>query len=153
MSKVKNNNVDFLIENTNSGDILNIESINILGNSIYDITKVLKKADSKRIALLISGDIYLDFRGENEQSNNVIKLLDSICNIQRDRLKNSIQNAIDNGKSLGRAKLTPSKIPDVFWENLHRYETRDLNKTEFAKVCNCSRPTLDRWFECIKNSK
>lgn len=140
------------ILNTNIGDSLYIESIECLGNSIYEITEVLKEISNKQLILSISNSITFNFKSEQQTLQNVLDLLESICNLQKDRLSKSIKKALDEGKSIGRKKLQISDIPPIFFENLDRFNSKELNKTEFSKVCGCTRPTLNKWLKCISDN-
>lgn len=133
------------INRSNIGDSLYVDSIDCLGKSIYDINEVLKLINEKHLKLVISNNINLDFLNEQNVFENVIKLLDSICDIQKNRVRQSVKKAIEEGKPVGRKKLTLKDIPTIFFDNLERYEHQELNKTEFAKLCGCSRPTLNKW--------
>lgn len=146
-----NNDADFkkYIENVNPGDTLYVDSIECLGKSVYEVNSSLQEIHKKELYLNISNNIELNFYN-NKNSMNTVILLDSICNIQKNRVRENVQKAIKNGKRIGRKKLSHDSLPDVFINNFGRYNSKELNKTEFAKLCKCSRPTLDKWIKCFQ---
>lgn len=149
---VKNKkDLDSILKNINIGDSIYIDSIDCLGNSIYDISEILDEIYSKELYILISNSIELDFTKDKHCLKNTIDLLKDICNLQKERVKQSVKKAREEGKNIGRKKLTPNDLPDVFISNLNDFYSQKINKSEFAKICNCSRPTLDKWLKCVSS--
>lgn len=66
------------------------------------------------------------------------------------QVKLGLANAVANNKKLGRPKLTKDDIPDNFYKNLDLYNKGSINKTEFARIMNWSRPKLNRIMELNK---
>ena len=66
------------------------------------------------------------------------------------QVKLGLANAVANNKKLGRPKLTKDVIPDNFYKNLDLYNKGSINKTEFARIMNWSRPKLNRIMELNK---
>lgn len=149
---VKNKkDLDSILKNVNIGDSIYIDSIDCLGNSIYDISEILDEIYNKELYVLISNSIELDFTKDKHCLRNTIDLLKDICNLQKERVKQSVKKAREEGKNIGRKKLTPNDLPDVFISNLNNFYSQKINKSEFAKICNCSRPTLDKWLKCVSS--
>ena len=63
------------------------------------------------------------------------------------QVKLGLANAVANNKTLGRPKYTKNDIPDNFYKNLDLYNKGNINKTEFARIMNWSRPKLNRILE------
>lgn len=150
---VKNNNeLKDILDILKQGDSLYIDSINCLGNSVYDISEILNILHHKEVYLSVSSEIQFDFINNKEVLKNVIYLLNEICELQKYRVRESIKKAREEGKSLGRKKLRTEDLPIVFFENLKDFNDKKLTKVDFAKKCNCSRPTLDKWLKCVESS-
>lgn len=140
-----------ILKNVNMGDSIYIDSIECLGNCIYDISEILDEICNKELLITISNSIELDFSKDKHCLRNTIDLLKEICDLQKKRVKQSVRKAREDGKSIGRKKLTPKDLPEVFIKNLNDFNSQKLNKREFAELCNCSRPTLDKWLKCVLN--
>lgn len=143
--------LDSILKNINVGDSVYINSIDCLGNSIYDISKILDEIYNKELYILISDSIELDFTKDKHCLKNTIDLLKGICDLQKKRVRQSVKKAREEGKTIGRKKLTSKDLPEVFINNLNDFYSEKLNKGEFAELCNCSRPTLDKWLKCVLN--
>ena len=61
-----------------------------------------------------------------------------------EQIKLGQENARQQGHKIGRPRLTKDNIPDNFYKNLDLYNKGSINKTEFARIMNWSRPKLDR---------
>mgnify|MGYP006392738059 CR=1 FL=1 len=61
--------------------------------------------------------------------------------VTRERIISGIKNS---KKKSGRPAFTKEDIPDSFYKNLHLYQSKQINKSEFARLMNWSRPKLDR---------
>lgn len=140
-----------ILEKANSGDSIFVPSIEHLGNSIFDISELLNEFNKKSVYLLISNSIELDFHNNTNYSKNTLDLLNGICDLQKNRVRKSIKKAREEGKIVGRKKLTVEDLPKSFTDNLNNFYSQKINKTEFSKLCNCSRPTLDKWLKCVSN--
>ncbi len=46
---------------------------------------------------------------------------------------------------LGRPLMTVNKIPDKVIKYFQKYRRGELTKTDYAKLCGISRPTLDKY--------
>jgi DNA invertase Pin-like site-specific DNA recombinase len=56
----------------------------------------------------------------------------------RDRVRSGLQNAVSKGRKLG-------SIPAAFHQHFPLYQSGNLNITELARVCGCSRLTVYRY--------
>ena len=55
-----------------------------------------------------------------------------------------------DGKQIGRPKLTKESLPDSFYRGLALYRRAEITKTEFSRMINVSRPTLDKYLEVVE---
>lgn len=62
-----------------------------------------------------------------------------------DRVKSGIANARAKGVKLGRPLMTVNEIPDKVIKYFQKYRRGELTKTDYAKLCGISRPTLDKY--------
>lgn len=141
--------LELVLKEAINKDVINIHSLECLGMSIYSITDVLNKINNKGICLKIESDIVLDFSKNDTSLKSSLLLLNSICELQKNTVRQSVKKAKEEGKILGRKKLEKEDLPDVFLENLKDFQENRITKVEFAKKCNCSRPTLYKWLKCI----
>jgi DNA invertase Pin-like site-specific DNA recombinase len=66
------------------------------------------------------------------------------------RVKSGVANARAKGKIIGRPNVTLNKIPQKVKQVYELYTNGSISKTDFAKMCNISRPTLDKYLKIIR---
>ena len=66
-------------------------------------------------------------------------------------IKQGLEKAKKEGKCIGRPSLTIENIPQECFEIYQLLESKQINKTEGARKLGCSRPTLYKYLEVIKN--
>ena len=67
----------------------------------------------------------------------------------RARVKSGVANAKAKGKKVGRPKLTKEDIPQAFYRHYPAYAAGKMNLTEFARVCDLSRPTVYKYLKMV----
>ena len=70
-------------------------------------------------------------------------------NMISERVKSGVANARAKGKVVGRPSLKLSDIPKKVIENYELYNNGAISKSDFAKMCGISRPTLDKYIKVI----
>ena len=69
----------------------------------------------------------------------------------RARVRSGMANAKAKGKQIGRPHLTSDDIPASFLRHYPAYKGRQLNVSEFARVCNLSRTTVYKYIDLLEN--
>ena len=68
----------------------------------------------------------------------------------RARVRSGMANAKAKGKRIGRPHLTTDQIPTTFLRHYPAYKERQLNISEFARVCNLSRTTVYKYIDLLE---
>jgi hypothetical protein len=152
----KNNNKDNSFENKNNTyenqNCIYLDSLNILGKTAYEIEKRIREIYENGTIIKNKYGIY-DFKGKDESYYHfVTEILKHISKEKTDCIKAGMEEARKTGKQIGRNKLSINNIPKDFFDNLSQYENGNITKSKFAELCSCSRPTLNNWLKCYKNS-
>ena len=71
-------------------------------------------------------------------------------NILRARVRSGLQNAKDKGRRLGRPAVGKDDIPAVFYKHYPAFMRGELNVSEFARVCDLSRPTIYKYLKIVR---
>ena len=66
-------------------------------------------------------------------------------NIISQRVLSGMKNAAAKGVHIGRPKTTNDNLPNNFWKYYQKYQDREINITEFAKLLNTSRKTVYKY--------
>lgn len=137
-----------LLDKCNVGDTIICCELSRLSRSFKDFFDTLQVLKDKklRLELLING-IVVDFSKDRLDPFttfflNIIMSFNSLeVEVTRERIISGIKNS---KKKSGRPQLTKDDIPMSFYKNLDLYNNKKINKCEFARLMNWSRPKLDR---------
>ena len=67
----------------------------------------------------------------------------------RSRVRSSLQHCKAQGKKLGRPQTTKDDIPAIFYKHYPAYVARQINVSEFARLCSLSRPTVYKYIRML----
>lgn len=144
-----------LLDKCNVGDTIVCCELSRLSRSFKDFFDTLQVLKDKklRLELLING-IVVDFSKDRLDPFttfflNIIMSFNSLeVEVTRVRILSGIKNS---EKKSGRPQLTKDDIPMSFYKNLDLYNNKKINKSEFARLMNWSRPKLDRILKLNSN--
>ena len=144
-----------LLDKCNIGDTIVCCELSRLSRSFKDFFDTLQVLKDKklRLELLING-IVVDFSKDRLDPFttfflNIIMSFNSLeVEVTRVRILSGIKNS---KKKSGRPQLTKDDIPMSFYKNLDLYNNKKINKSEFARLMNWSRPKLDRILKLNSN--
>lgn len=137
-----------LLDKCNYGDTIVCCELSRLSRLFKDFFDTLQTLKNKKLRLeLLMNNIVVDFSKEKLDPFttfflNIIMSFNSLeVEVTRERIISGIKNS---KKKSGRPQLTKDDIPLSFYKNLDLYKNKKINKTEFARLMNWSRPKLDR---------
>ena len=137
-----------LLDKCNVGDTIVCCELSRLSRSFKDFFDTLQILKDKKLRLeLLMNNIVVDFSKDKLDPFttfflNIIMSFNSLeVEVTRERIISGIKNS---KKKSGRPQLTKDDIPLSFYKNLDLYNNKKINKSEFARLMNWSRPKLDR---------
>jgi DNA invertase Pin-like site-specific DNA recombinase len=100
--------------------------------------------------MLILGTFVVDCTKElDAMTEGMLKMMGVFAEIERNmisqRVKSGISNARSKGKRIGRPQLKVSDIPQKVIKTFELYQSGNISKTDYARMCGISRPTLDKY--------
>ena len=137
-----------LLDKCNVGDTIVCCELSRLSRSFKDFFDTLQVLKDKklRLELLING-IVVDFSKDRLDpfTTFFLNIIMSFNSLEVEVTRERIISGIKNSKKIsGRPQLTKDDIPMSFYKNLDLYNNKKINKCEFARLMNWSRPKLDR---------
>lgn len=141
--------LEALQEIIKSGDTLVATELSRLTRSVHHLCHLLEWA-AHRQAVIKVGGFTADFSAEvDPMVEGMLLMMGTFAQIEQkttvQRVKSGVANARAKGKRLGRPPLSKDKIPAEFFKHYPRYLENKISKAEFARLCECSRPTLYRY--------
>ena len=131
--------LDFVRE----GDTIYVHDFSRLARSTKDLLDIIEYLKGKCVTL-ISNKESIDT--STPQGKLMVTMLGAIYEFERanllERQREGIAEAVKEGKYKGgQVKRIDDKTFDKYYQ---QYKTRAINKVQFAKALNISRPTLDK---------
>lgn len=134
-----NKMLDFVRE----GDTVVVHDFSRLARSTKDLLEIVELLNSKNVNLISSKE---NIDSSTPTGKLMLTMIGAINEFERtnmlERQREGIAIAKEQGKYKGRKEVS---IDRDIWNELYRkYQTRVINKTQFAKELSVSRPTLDK---------
>jgi DNA invertase Pin-like site-specific DNA recombinase len=86
----------------------------------------------------------------------MLKMMGVFSEIERNmisqRVKSGIANARSKGKRVGHPALLLSDIPTKVIKTYELYQAGSISKVDYARICEVSRPTLDKYLGIMAES-
>ena len=132
-----------MLEFVREGDTIYIHDFSRLARSTKDLLEIIELLNSKGVNL-ISNKESLD--SSTPTGKLMITMIAAINEFERMNLLERQKEGIEIAKREGKFKGGQvKKIDDKEFEKAYNdYKERKINKSQFAKVLNISRPTLDK---------
>lgn len=151
-AKVKKE-LDMLMEMAQPGDTIITLEVSRLSRSTQQLCEIINIIKEKRLCLVIVGSITIDCReGTMDPMSQAFMQMSAVfaeleLSIIRARVKSGMDNARAKGRRIGRPETTADNIPAIFFRHYPQYKSGALNKAELARVCDLSRPTIDKYIK------
>ncbi len=123
------------------GDTVHIHDFSRLARSTKDLLDIVEQLSQKNVRL-ISNKEALDT--STATGRLMLTVVAAIAQFERECMLERQLEGIAAAKKDGRYKGGKRKAVKNFDELYARYMAREINKVEFAKALNVSRPTLDK---------
>ena len=142
-----------LFEIVQPGDTIITAEVSRLSRSTKQLCEIIDKVKAKSIRLQILGSITIDCRsGKLDPMTEAFLQMGGVfsqleLSMIRDRVKSGMENARAKGKQIGRPTLTRDALPDEFFRGYNLYKNGSINKIEFSRMIDVSRPTLDKYLK------
>ncbi len=142
-----NKMLDFVRE----GDTIVIHDFSRLARSTKDLLEIVELLERKNVNLVSSKE---NIDSSTPTGKLMLTMIGAINEFERanllERQKEGIAIAKEQGKYKGRKEINIDK--DVWNVLYNKYMNREINKTNFARELNISRPTLDKLIKEYENS-
>ena len=146
-----------LLETAEKGDTIITLEVSRLARSTKQLCDIIDKVKAKHLKLSILGSITVDCsNGDIDPMTNAFIQMSGVfaeleLMIIRARVKSGMQNAKLKGAKIGRPQVTKEDIPQIFYRHYPAYKSKQLNISEFARVCNLSRTTVYKYISLLED--
>lgn len=145
-----------LLNTIKPNDEIVCTEISRITRSTKQLCDIIELVKDKHIKLTIKNSIAIDCTGDKDidpMTKAFLQMAGVFAELEKsmicDRVKSGLKNARAKGKQIGRPALTVEDIPNKVKEYFEKFKGGEISKTDFAKVCSISRPTLDKYIAIL----
>lgn len=145
-----------LLSRLEPGDTIVTTEVSRITRSLKQLCSIIDYAKEKRLRLVI-GNFVIDCTGEiDHMTEAMLQMMGVFAQLERnmaiDRIKSGLENAKAKGVKLGRPKLKADEIPPKIMEYWPLFMGGSLTKTDFARLCGITRPTLYKYIRLLADT-
>lgn len=138
-----------LLATVKEGDSIVATEVSRITRSTKQLCEIIETAKEKHLMLLF-GSFVVDCTKElDPMTEGMLKMMGVFSEIERNmisqRVKSGIANARSKGKRVGRPALQSNDIPAKVIKTFELYQNGSISKVDYARMCEISRPTLDKY--------
>lgn len=147
-----------LMDIVKNGDTIVTTEVSRITRSTKQLCDIIDQCQNKGLRLIIRGSITVDCTGGDldPMTKAFLQMAGVFAELERDmtvnRIKSGINNARAKGVKLGRPQVTIEDIPNKVIQHLKTYQAGLITKTDYAKMCGISRPTLDKYISILADN-
>lgn len=148
------NNLTKLVSDSKEGEVIYFFSISRSSNNFEELVSIIFFLREKNVDLFIE-DIYFSPYLEREQLFNILKELKFLYESRQKslKIKKGQENVyIQDDKQIGRPKAGLYDLPSYVFDNYKLLAKGDINMTQFAEICDVSRPTAYKYKKMIEEN-
>ena len=153
-AKVKQN-LNMLLDAAQEGDTIITLEVSRLSRSTQQLCELVQIIKQKRLRLIIVGSITVDCRnGDIDPMSQAFIQMSAVfseleLSILKARIRSGLSNARAKGAKIGRRPTTKDDIPPIFYKHYPAFMAKQMNVSEFARVCGLSRPTIYKYLRLV----
>lgn len=152
-TKVNRVELQRLLNTVQEGDTIAATEVSRITRSTKQLCEIIEIAKNKRLKLIL-GSFVVDCTKElDPMTEGMLKMMGVFSELERNmisqRVKSGVANARAKGKIVGRPTLTLKEVPQKVKDMYDLFKSGAISKTDYAKMCNVSRPTLDKYLKII----
>ena len=146
-----------LLKAVNEGDTIVATEVSRITRSTKQLCEIIEFTKENKLKLVLGAFIVDCSRGElDPMTEGMLKMMGVFSEMERNmisqRVKSGMANAKAKGKQIGRPTTTSDDIPHIFLKHYPKYKAKEINVSEFARLCNMSRTTIYKYIKLVENN-
>ena len=138
-----------LLDAVRRGDTILATEVSRITRSTRQLCDSIELAKEKHIKLILGSFIVDCSKDLDPMTEGMLKMMGVFSELERNmisqRVKSGMENARAKGRQIGRPAATAEDIPAIFYRHYPKYVKGEINKAEFARLCNLSYPTVFKY--------
>ena len=146
-----------LLEKLQEGDTITSLEVSRITRSTKQLLDIIEMVKERHLKLSIIGSITVDCTAGEEidpMTKAFLQMAGVFAELERNmisqRVKSGMTNAAAKGRRAGRPQTSLDDIPAVFMKHYPKYRKKEINISEFARLCGMSRTTIYKYVGIMK---
>lgn len=150
-TKVNRPELRKLFDVVKDGDTIVTTEVSRITRSTKQLCDIIDLCKERHLKLVIQNSVTVDCSsGEiDPMTEAFLQMAGVFAQLERNmtvtRIRSGLKNARAKGVRLGRPELTVERLPRKVLEQYNNWKNGIITKSDYAKICNVSRPTLDKY--------
>ena len=145
-----------LLNTIKQGDTIVTTEVSRITRSTKQLCEIIELVQQKHLKLVIGAFIVDCTKGQlDPMTEGMLKMMGVFSEMERNmisqRVKSGMAHAKAKGKIVGRPKVTSENIPGIFLKHYPSYINKNINISEFSRLCNMSRTTIYKYIKLLNN--
>ncbi len=147
-----------LLDTVGEGDSIIVTEVSRITRSTKQLCDIIELCQNKHIRLVICNSITIDCTvGKlDPMTKAFLQMAGVFAELERDmisqRVKSGLSNAKAKGVKLGRPTIGIKDISAKVIKTWDLYQSGSITKTDYARICGISRPTLDKYLAVLSEA-
>lgn len=145
-----------LLNAVDTGDTIIATEVSRFTRSTKQLCEIIEFVKENHIKLVLGTFIVDCSRELDPMTEGMLKMMGVFAELERNmisqRVKSGMENAKAKGKIIGRPSTTADDIPTIFYRHYPKYKNGEINKSELARLCSVSNPTVYKYLKIIGES-
>lgn len=155
-TKINRVELSRLLATVQPGDCIVATEVSRITRSTKQLCEIIETAKEKHLMLLLGSFVVDCTKDLDPMTEGMLKMMGVFSEIERNmisqRVRSGIANARSKGKRVGRPALLLSDIPTKVIKTFELYQAGSISKVDYARMCEISRPTLDKYLGLMAES-
>ncbi|QNU68940.1 recombinase family protein [Ruminiclostridium herbifermentans] len=143
-----------LMDKVESGDTIVATEVSRITRSTKQLCEIIEFAKTNKIKLILGNFVVDCSKDLDPMTEGMLKMMGVFSELERNiisqRVKSGMANAKAKGSIVGRPRTSIKDIPVNVIKAYELLKNGKINKTECARMCDISRPSLDKYINIIK---
>lgn len=155
-TKINRAELKKLLKIVNKNDTIVATEVSRITRSTRQLLDIMQLAEERSLRLELGSMVFDCTDGANIDSGTkaMIQMMGVFAELERnmisERVKSGMANAKLKGKKIGRPQITINDIPNNVKKTYKLYKNNQINKSEFARICEISRTTLYKYINILE---
>jgi len=141
--------LDKVLGHIKQGDTLITTEVSRITRSLKQLCDIIELCKMRKLKLII-GTLIIDCTGPMDaMTEAMLKIMGVFAELERsmtiERIQSGLAHAKAKGVRLGRPRLSANNIPKKVQDKFTLYQSGQLTKSDYARICGISRPTLYKY--------